>query len=379
MDNSNEYNNWTSYDNVSIVYSGNGDIKQAKIADSKNKKQLNGVINSMKVARHIIHNGETSFETIMPDVIETENKGFKLKIIGTVTANHTKCLVKKDGVGEFSVAIDIDNVFSIIKQNTFINGECKDTLQFARHLGNLCMINSNMEEYKDLKNDKDIKKKLNTSKTRLWSIGKSYSTLKLEDLYLGKVYKPINIRVSKVVGTINIKVEPEAISAKHLLLPSFFVDKDKIHSCTELFKLCSNDEGIRLIDKTSNFSLLEHESGIYDHFTHTYFQDTLPARKAGSICLDVSNNYYDELENLITDVKKDILSRLNSDKNNEINLRLLSKYIISTTPYDKFSELDIELIKTAFDIDRIKNYYHATNSNVIITSNVPGLEFLNTK
>lgn len=172
------YSGWSTFEKVKIVYRNNGDeIPSAYIVDPNNKK-------SLKNASEWAGNSYT--------IVETTNDDFTFSLYNSAGSSSQggrlsfwMCLVKKKDVPDFLVGISTDLLINILKESTFINGQCTEKVLFARNYGQLGVLHKNMIEYNDMINDITLKATVNSKKTKKWKVGYSYKTLTTNDTLFG--------------------------------------------------------------------------------------------------------------------------------------------------------------------------------------------------
>ena len=172
------YSGWSTFEKVKIVYRNDtSKIPSAYIVDPSNKKSFE---NAIKCAG----DGYT--------IVETTNDDFTFSLYNSAGGSSQggrlsfwMCLVKKKDVPDFLVGISTDLLINVLKESTFINGQCTEKVVFARNYGQLGVLHKNMAEYNDMINDIALKATVNTKKTKKWKVGYSYKTLTTEDTLFG--------------------------------------------------------------------------------------------------------------------------------------------------------------------------------------------------
>ena len=132
-----DYTGWTLYDKVTIVVSERENkykYPKANIVNTKDKNQLASAMHWAEYNRAIRgengelikdKNGNVTYETVKADVFETENKGFKVKLLdcaGSSTQggklSFWNCIISK-GDMKVIVGISSDLLVELLKNTDF--------------------------------------------------------------------------------------------------------------------------------------------------------------------------------------------------------------------------------------------------------------------
>ena len=210
-----EYCGWNLFDKVSIITKENTyrGITQGYVVDSSNKKSLQSAIKWGQVTKCkfdtngdvlLDEKGRTVYEIADPEIVETDNEGFKVSLYDCAGASSQggklsfwNCKIEKDD-REYIVGICADLLLDLLKHTTFVNGTCTEEVIFARNNGGLGLLTKTMPEYKQAIADMQLRKELGQKKTSKWQIGCGYSTLSKTDIYLGAVYEPIIVDIGMI-------------------------------------------------------------------------------------------------------------------------------------------------------------------------------------
>ncbi len=182
------YTGWKLLDRIGIVTKNRGVNKWGYFVDPDNADQ----VTTAKQWAGIRHDGEMTED----EYYVTENRDFRITIVGSAggTSQGGKLSwwtvkITKDG-NELFTAINADQLCSLIKQSTFINGICSDTVSYATCNGSNAFLSKACEEYKqavqDMQRKSEVKSRKKTSKHK---IGKVYSTLTESDAYIWDYYQ----------------------------------------------------------------------------------------------------------------------------------------------------------------------------------------------
>jgi len=193
-----KYTGWRLYDRVIIVEkeeSQGYEYPQAYVVDYGNDKQLVSAYNWAKG-----YKSEYSIQEYMEKYSYTlDNKDFTLEIYAGPKGSYqggklsfSNCVISH-GDKKWTIGINTEWLMSLIKQSLFKMGKCEHKLMFARNNGNVALIHKEMTEYKDSISDAETRKNSGKKKTSKWEIGKTYDTLTLSSLYLGKVLRKITV------------------------------------------------------------------------------------------------------------------------------------------------------------------------------------------
>ena len=120
-------------------------------------------------------NGEFTFS--LCDSAQGSSQGGKLSF--------WNCLITIDG-NSFLIGISAEILCELLKNNTFINGTCKEKVYLGRINGNVGAFTSNMDLFKKGQEDEKIR---NEKRTTTYVPGDFVYTLTEERIYLGEGYK----------------------------------------------------------------------------------------------------------------------------------------------------------------------------------------------
>lgn len=120
-------------------------------------------------------NGEFTFS--LCDPAKDSSQGGKLSF--------WNCLITING-NSFLIGISSEILCELLKNNTFINGTCKEKVYLGRINGNVGAFTSNMDLFKKGQEDEKVR---NEKKTTTYVPGDFVYTLTEERIYLGEGYK----------------------------------------------------------------------------------------------------------------------------------------------------------------------------------------------
>lgn len=351
------YNGWNILDKVILVRKRN---KQAYVVDPSNKKQLESAKkwgNETEVLRdknnNAIYDSEKHEYKVVEypaEVITLENSGFTVELLEAANCSSQggklsfwNCLLSKDNE-EYIVGINSELLLDLLKQSTFINGKCKETVSFARKCGNVGLLHSSMKEYQEALGDKQIRESNNKGKTKKWQVGHNYTTLSKNDIYLGKVFTPIKVEYDCIYNLRYDHGVPSDILNKaceqyrhkfgeykgtfgiynnypNIHLYTISIDKKRQSHITESYdnltrKIHNNDNTeVKLHDiirkykeKIENAIKTQEDYDFYNvEYCNPYVEkslDKLPSRKQGSIDMQLYSEYTSDVVSLL-DLSKD--------------------------------------------------------------------------
>lgn len=173
------YKGWKLTNTITFVK--NKRRNMSYIVDPDNKQQFEN-------ATHWLYKDDS-------EIFTTENDGFTLKIvadaIGSSQGGKLSFWTVEATKGDFSsyVGMDSEALCNLIKTTTFINGVCQSNLVVAFHNGKQIFVAKNSEDYKIAKEDTELKASVQKrKKTTKHQVGKVYSTLTENDVYLFNCY-----------------------------------------------------------------------------------------------------------------------------------------------------------------------------------------------
>ena len=231
------YSGWKLLNRIGIVAKNRGVNKWGYFVDPDNADQ----VTAAKRWACIRHDGEMTED----EYYVTENRDFRITIVDSAGGSSqggklswwTVKITKDDK--EWFTAINADQLCDLIKQSTFINGICSDTVSYATCNGSNAFLSKTCEEYKqaveDMQRKSEVKSQKKTSKHK---IGKVYTTLTESDAYLWDYYKcyevvydgqwrrNLKIRIKKI-QPIKLKymrhVDAGDVASKKFLAPREFM------------------------------------------------------------------------------------------------------------------------------------------------------------
>lgn len=188
-----------------------GETVDYYVADTNDKSQ-NGTGKNWATEKHIVYengvairdeNGKFVCKVIPPIVYTTENKDFRLEI--DMSAKNSSqggklafwmCKISKtleDGtVIEGDIGINQEELKDLLRESTFINGVCQESVAFYRINGNVGVCTMTGEKYQQALKDKAEDKKLkNAKKTTKWELGRVYKTKTMSSIWVGDVIHPL--------------------------------------------------------------------------------------------------------------------------------------------------------------------------------------------
>ena len=180
------YRGWNMEEHIVIVerLENNGYVNEGCIVNVGNKKQLERARNwglTYDYKENLVTGGKQSVEVVPLEHLYS-NKGFKLTIQQAPThssqggkLSFCMCLIEAPDGKKFNIGIDTEILFRILQQSTVVNGVVQEEMSFIRNGKALGMVHKDMIEYKYAEEDKQIKKKMNTKKTKKYIPGHKYA------------------------------------------------------------------------------------------------------------------------------------------------------------------------------------------------------------
>ena len=198
------YNGWTLTDSVILVlkkdkYNQYCGHPQGYVVNPSDKKMLERAKSWGQTYERVGNdeNGKAKYETVEPEVVTLENKGFTLELMDSAHGSSQggklsfwNCLITHGDI-KAVVGINANLLLCLLKQSDFHDGKCLNQLSFARNTGEVGLLHAGMKEYKEALSDKQLKEKMKKGKTTKWQVGNHYKTATIDDIYLGKFYKPL--------------------------------------------------------------------------------------------------------------------------------------------------------------------------------------------
>lgn len=368
-----EYSGWTLHNEIILVikkellsYRGY-EYSQAYLVNPKDKKQLDRAINWGTYKKYLYdengnsirdERGYLKYEEIKPDVHTVENKGFTVEFLDSAhessqggKVSFWNCLVSKDDL-KFVIGIDSKLLLHAIKESTFINGKSKETYMFARCSGGVGILHEKMKDYQNAIRDMQSKKESKKGNTSKWQLGKNYTTLTIDELFIGEVYRPIEI---------NYDYNYASNYDYYLVIKRRDKTKSIITISPRSFEYKSFKEFIdnaRLQLNKVDMQAERWDSKLYDVLDIIYrnyrLMHKMPARKPGEIQIETYDDYYKDLQTLLDEIKTKILNKLTTEKI-KVRPHLIEYFIVNTT--DNLSELDKQLLKYICDSSNIQKNY----------------------
>lgn len=155
------------------------------------------------------------------------------------------------------VGINSEVLCGLIKESTFVNGMCTHKVMFAKLKGETCVIHKDTKAYQELLTDSKSRAALKTQKAEL-DIGRCYSSLQLQDVYLGKALQYIEFKSSGpdeyVVQTGKYKKNP-AIFTIHTKPKKVHVLAQE-HTVRDVVNSAENIAGHHIDTLTEAFNIL---------------------------------------------------------------------------------------------------------------------------
>lgn len=371
-----EYSGWTLYDEVILVikkslYKYRGyEYPQAYLVNPKDKKQLERAINWGTFKKYLYDDngnsikderGYSKYEEVKPDVHTVKNEGFTVEFLDSAHESSQggklsfwNCLVSKDDL-KFVIGIDSQLLLHAIKESTFIKGISKETFKFARCSGGVGILHEEMKDYSNAIRDMQSKKESKKGNTSKWQLGKNYMTLTMNDLFIGEVFKPIDITYDysrRYYGY-------AGVNKTYLVIKKREKTNDIVTTDPSSFNYKSFKE---LIDK-SRLALNKIDMNSKNWETDLYYLipsmystysmlHKMPSRKPGDIQIETYDNYYNDLQSLLDEVKEKILEKLTSE-NIKVNPSRLEHFIVNTK--EGLSDIDKRFLRYICSTENLEN------------------------
>lgn len=362
-----EYSGWTLYDTITLVIKHSKyqtyEYPQAYLVNPKNKKQLETAIawGTERVYELNKETGKNEVKVTKPDVVTVKNDNFTIQLLDSANSScqggklsFWNCIITNE---EHNIAvvvgIDANLLLNLLLQNEFSYGVCKLPVEFARMAGGVGVLTKNMKEYQEAVRDMETKKSISKKKTSKWQLGKSYKTLTIDDVYMGKLYKPFDL--DYVRGPANrYTSDYYKLALRYDKKPNrtVIVDTSKlaganIHKLSEL-----KTKIIKVIDK--NYAELDSKASkskdpktyisayylLDDTFVIQSYNlrelEKFPARQQGEFELEIDIDIDDFYKYIINHVQNRLIQIY--DKYNGINISNADDFILRT---DKFTLDDL--------------------------------------
>lgn len=170
-----------------------------------------------------------------PKIFRYKNAGFTLQLLESAAGSNRggklsfwNCLITAPDNQEFIIGIATDLLLSLLKNNICDNGVIQNTIRFGRLNGSVGALSDNMDEYKQAVADMETRNAVNRQKkTKKYRPGHTYSSLTLENVYLGSVYQHYEIIESSRWTSDPLLIKKLDKPIKRNLFPTF--DKTKLN------------------------------------------------------------------------------------------------------------------------------------------------------
>ena len=228
---------------------------------------------------------------------------------------------------------------------------------FARCSGGVGILHEKMKDYSNAVRDMQTKKESKKGNTSKWQLGKNYMTLTMNDLFIGEVFRPIEITYDysrKYYGY-------GGYNKTYLVIKKREKRYDIVTTDPSSFKHSSFKELIensKLALSKIDINGKKWEEELY-YLIPSIFCDysmlhKMPSRKPGDIQIETYDNYYKDLQSLLDNIKEKIFNKLTSE-NIKINPSRFDHFIVNTT--DTLSEIDKKLLRYICDSKNFENDY----------------------
>ena len=241
--------NYSYYDSEKRSYVDVG-YPQAYVVEKCNTKMLASAKDWAGSAckEYEFKNGEFTFS--LCDPAHDSSQGGKLFF--------WNCLITIDG-NSFLIGISSEILCELLKNNTFINGTCKEKVYLGRINGNVGAFTSSMDLFKKGQEDEKIR---NEKKTTKYVPGDFVYTLKEERIYLGEGYKYFEL--TRSIYNYNLASSQKN---KNTFIVDFKNADNKVFIYKEKCSLCdyintTNNKGPRFIDKEKHEDIKDLKTAI---------------------------------------------------------------------------------------------------------------------
>lgn len=206
---------------------------QGYIVDPNNKLQLESAKLWATWTEYIDdRNSQIKHE---PEIFKYKNEGFTLQLLESAERSSQggklsfwNCLITAPDNQEFIIGIAADLLLSLLKNNICDNGVIQNKIRFGRLNGSVGALSDNMDEYKQAVADMETRRAVNTQKkTKKYRLGYTYSSLTLDNVYLGSCYQHYEIIEPVRWTTDPIVIKKLDKPIKRNLFPTF--DKTKLN------------------------------------------------------------------------------------------------------------------------------------------------------
>lgn len=241
--------NYSYYDSEKRSYVET-DYPQAYVVEKGNTKMLASAKDwaGSSCKEYEFKNGEFTFS--LCDPAHSSSQGGKLSF--------WNCLITIDG-NSFLIGISSEILCELLKNNTFINGTCKEKVYLGRINGNVGAFTSSMDLFKKGQEDEKIR---NEKKTTTYVPGDFVYTLKEERIYLGEGYKYFEL--ARSIYNYNLASSQKN---KNTFIVDFKNADNKVFIYKEKCSLCDyintmNNKGPRFIDKEKHEDIKDLKTAI---------------------------------------------------------------------------------------------------------------------
>lgn len=339
-----DYNGYKFLDTIMLICREeriNQDSLQAYLVDPSNKKQL-------QAARHwatYTERGPYQYETRSyeweiehkPVEFTFENSGFGFELLDCAGGSSQggklsfwNCIVTKDDK-KFKIGINSEMLLQVLKEGTFKQGKCKNTVCFASQKGNCGVVIENGPTHSLAKKDMELKANVSKSLTTKYKPGDNVITATLNEVYLGKVYRYYTWEDNTAYwrfGSNNRTDFRDCTLIKH---------KEPI----PVYILCRRDHKDKDGNKINKLSEIMNTEYIYMHLL-----DKLPRRAIGLDPLEMdirweefSHNYFDKYNQFNSEIETTKYRYAYTDINLAINFAGSSLFGISLQPFELSDEM----------------------------------------
>lgn len=298
---------------VSKVKEYSDGAPQAYIVDPENRKQLDSARKwGVEYKYHGIFNQR---EEIEPIEYFVDNNNFTLTILDCAGSSSQggklsfwNCLIEREPDIRVVVGIDQTNLLLLLKQSTLINGRVSEKLSLAKFSSTAGVVHPGMQEWHKSKQNK-LSGKAGEKKTTKWQLGRNYTSLTKDSLYIGDLYYWIEetktahdeikhsiYSTSRVMHT-HYKILEKPIVKHCILSLDWYIKKDlvdkirskEIKALSEIFDIAKSN--INDSRNTAELYSLFRESLIF--YTSDNLITSFPSRYTGDISLNTDNQVRD--------------------------------------------------------------------------------------
>lgn len=210
---------------------GNKEVPKAHIVFDNDEKVLES---AHKWARSLLYDDIIKDDDIeeKEDIYVVGNYEFNIKIIQLADKNlfgNIYCEIYNDDLSiDVAIEIDPELLYNLISETTFINAVCQSKVIFIKYSASLGLTTIDSKNYKLALESEKYKALIENRNTTKWELGYTYRSKFTESLYMGDVYKPVNIKYSSKNSVYTYNISNDKYHAIIQDLHYYLDDKKRI-------------------------------------------------------------------------------------------------------------------------------------------------------